>query len=427
MTEHKNLIEGIIPGYIPEPIVEGKWKLGAATGFKGEKLSSGDWVAEGHIPPGEWQARKSFDTYNCTGFQYTNSLEILWHRVKGFFRNFSDRSVALFAGTRPPGNDPYTVAEAGRLNGLVDESELPFDDSIDTVDKFYSYDGKESEIRAKGKKFLEEECVPKHDLVSSDTATLKDMLCYSPLGIAVVAWYRDENGLYYSPPGMKPNHATNLVAFKGNNPVIYDSYPDETGSFIKVLREDYPLQYDSRRYWLAPSEQKTRKTLWDILVAAAQWLGLIEKQIKQLPSPTPISTPPNTESQPPATPMPEPTPKISKLDKFCDAIELMEGAKKELNNPGNLRYTPFTATLGAIDKDSRGFCIFPDYATGKGALKQFVKLASEDKLKNYHDCTILSFFHVYAPSADGNNPANYANFVSQKVAQNINDKLKDFI
>ena len=60
----------------------------------------------------------------------------------------------------------------------------------------------------------------------------------------------------------------------------------------------------------------------------------------------------------------------SKLDLWCDAITKMEGASAKLNNPGNIKYVGQKTATG---KDYRGFCIFPDFATGYMELRNMLK------------------------------------------------------
>jgi hypothetical protein len=94
------------------------------------------------------------------------------------------------------------------------------------------------------------------------------------------------------------------------------------------------------------------------------------------------------------------------------AIQRMEGACSgstcRNNNPGNLRTGP-----GSVGLDSRGIAIFPDYATGEAALQHQVDLNIGRGL------TLDEFFAGkpgvypgYAPAADQNNPASYANSVA---------------
>ena len=115
------------------------------------------------------------------------------------------------------------------------------------------------------------------------------------------------------------------------------------------------------------------------------------------------------------------------LRKWAGAIQVYEGyypfSRSYRNkNPGNLKFTGYTQSLGAIKADVAGFCIFPTYEAGFEALCQFLKDAANGELKAYHspgakpsDFTLLQFFAAYAPSSDKNNPNAYASFVARQL------------
>ena len=132
--------------------------------------------------------------------------------------------------------------------------------------------------------------------------------------------------------------------------------------------------------------------------------------------------------------------KQSKLEPFCLAIKEKEGyflpntggfvtGSRSFRNrsPANFRYTELMRELGAMGKDKNNYAIFPSYAVGWEALKTFVKMASENKLKRYHDVSIKEFFEVFAPINDGNKPLEYANFVADKCNVQVGEKLKNII
>lgn len=103
-------------------------------------------------------------------------------------------------------------------------------------------------------------------------------------------------------------------------------------------------------------------------------------------------------------------------DNIATAIAQFEGYNKpgsvavRNNNPGNLRAGP-----GQTGTDANGYAIFPDAATGWAALDNQVNLNISRGL------TLNQFFGGgngypgYAPSADSNNPAQYAAFVASKA------------
>ena len=123
----------------------------------------------------------------------------------------------------------------------------------------------------------------------------------------------------------------------------------------------------------------------------------------------------------------------AKIRQFADAIQLHEGYYKgsrsyRNNNPGNFRYNTFTKSLGAIDKDPQGFCIFPSYNVGFNALLTFLRYACTDKLKSYKGTmNLYEFFSVYAPATDSNNPKRYADFVAQFIGIPAETQIKTFI
>jgi hypothetical protein len=115
----------------------------------------------------------------------------------------------------------------------------------------------------------------------------------------------------------------------------------------------------------------------------------------------------------------------SKIDKWCEAIGKMEGAKPELHNLGNIKYI---GQKTAVGKDYRGFCIFPDDATGYLELRNLLVRAATGKSKVYNpDMTLVDFYHVYAPSNDGNNPDHYAKFVAQYIGVTPDTKIKELL
>lgn len=104
-------------------------------------------------------------------------------------------------------------------------------------------------------------------------------------------------------------------------------------------------------------------------------------------------------------------------------------------NPGNLRYTGYTASLGATGKDDKNFCIFPTYKAGYDALCQFLKDAADNQLLPYkakakqlgltsaRELSLVNFFEVYAPSNDNNEPNAYALYVARKIGVNPTAKI----
>lgn len=115
----------------------------------------------------------------------------------------------------------------------------------------------------------------------------------------------------------------------------------------------------------------------------------------------------------------------SKLDLWIEAITKMEGAKPENNNPGNIRYV---GQKKAIGQTYNGFCLFATYADGYTELKNLLIRACTGQSKYYKpDMNIVEFYHVYAPSSDGNNPDHYGKFVAKYIGVPETTLIKDLL
>lgn len=125
-------------------------------------------------------------------------------------------------------------------------------------------------------------------------------------------------------------------------------------------------------------------------------------------------------------PAPE-EPERSRLDEWAEAIKQFEGwypgsRSYRNNNPGNLRWSKFQIGTAA------GFAVFPDYATGMRALKFQLEIAATGKSRVYRPThTLTQFFTIYAPSSDGNHPAQYANFVASKLGMPVGTQIKELV
>jgi hypothetical protein len=111
---------------------------------------------------------------------------------------------------------------------------------------------------------------------------------------------------------------------------------------------------------------------------------------------------------------------MSKLQQWAEAIKVHEGwypgsRSYRNNNPGNLRYTAYTSSLGAVGKDSASFCRFGSPALGMKALTRFLEDACTNQLKRYKGTmSLIQFYEVYAPSSENDSLA-YANFIAQRL------------
>jgi len=116
---------------------------------------------------------------------------------------------------------------------------------------------------------------------------------------------------------------------------------------------------------------------------------------------------------------------ISRISAWASAIQHEEGyfpgsRSFRNNNPGNLKLTDYTKSLGASGVDKNNFCIFPTFDKGMSALCQFLTDAANNKLKPYRNCSLLQFTKIYAlPPND-----NYANGVALALGVSVDIKIK---
>ncbi|MBI5178852.1 MAG: hypothetical protein HZA04_06290 [Nitrospinae bacterium] len=69
------------------------------------------------------------------------------------------------------------------------------------------------------------------------------------------------------------------------------------------------------------------------------------------------------------------------------------------SNPGNMAYSPYIRTLGAIGKDENGRAIFPDWATGEKAMQRLLKEGM------YRSMNIRKTIEAWAPKNNNNTEA----------------------
>jgi len=123
---------------------------------------------------------------------------------------------------------------------------------------------------------------------------------------------------------------------------------------------------------------------------------------------------------------------MDKIEQWAKAIQKHEGyfpgsASYRNNNPGNFRCSSLVMGEFGATKCINNLAVFPTYEKGWEALKQFLIYACTDKLRSYKSSmTLLDFYKVYAPSADNNNPMNYASAVAKDMGISIDTKIGSF-
>lgn len=188
-------------GFIKPTITKEHYVLGGSPMPFIVHKEDANWTKD--LPEKEIQTNRFIDTSNCTAEGTTNQIEIYMREVFGLDVNYSARWVGIIAGTRPPGNDPQRVYEAIREYGLIPEEMLPFDDSITTIEEYYSFKGADEAAcyaaAAEWKKkydFYHEWAFGDGYSIEERINNMKMSLKTSPLCIAVYAWAIDERGVY---------------------------------------------------------------------------------------------------------------------------------------------------------------------------------------------------------------------------------------
>lgn len=407
-------IQGFIP---PEQIAPEEWVLGASnTPVFPVLKEDGNW--ESLLPTEERQNIRNIETYNCTGFNTLNAIEILVYKLTGKRENYSDRWVGIIAKTKAPGNDPHKVAEAIREYGLVKEESLPFSDDIKDIDEYYSFKGltqgqidalyEEAKQWKKTYDFKHSWVFTPGQPILEQINNIKIALKNSPLAVGVYAWASDNRNVYYSLG--QENHWTNIYNVS-DFIKVFDSYPPFKKDIEQTLR--YCKRYSVTLRTEITEEE--RKGLLALLQKALEWLGLIQKQVDALPK---VDNPIEVKPQEVYNEVKESM--KSKLNDFCLAIRDYEGKPGDLNyrnnNPGNIK-----------GRDGK-FLKFKTMEEGFEYLRAYVKRASTGEHRAYKKgCTIAEFFKVYAPTGDNNNPDAYAKWVAKRISETVNTRVIDII
>lgn len=212
---------------------------------------SGQWKE--YVPSDEIQKQRGIETANCTGYATTNAIEVLYKFLYGEEINKSDRALGIVAGTYPPGNDPHKVAEVTRKMGLVDEEDLPFDESITSVDEYYKPKPLPQNLIKKMGEWLND-VEFKHEWVFNSRKTrllnkqnrLISALKRGTVCVSVMAWSKNRKGLYTKPRGARDTHWTLLEGYEyGKKWLVFDSY-DNTH---KELEWNYDFGF-AKRFWI---------------------------------------------------------------------------------------------------------------------------------------------------------------------------------
>ena len=401
-------------------------------GFLGTKEinPNGDWTLFCPLP--EYQSKLNFDTQDCTIFGTNNALEILFSFIFHEDINLSERFTAIVTGALRNGNSPQTIIESIRsVHGAIYETELPFDDSIDTLDKFFSPNPMSKNLLNKAKEFLKQYEIGHEwvypigttQTIEQQNALITQALKRSPIGASVSAWHEDGKGGYDQ--AWTENHWVIFVKDLGTYWSVYDSYDKVFKKYSKKSKITMAKIYTIKKLEIEDSTTIFTK-FWNWI------MNILNKEITE-------ETVKTIEVPVTKTDMNQ-----IKIGLFCLGIQEYEGYVKPGEkgrdgkiytvgsrsfkncNPGNLKYR--SDMLLAIGQDSAGFARFATYKDGFMALNNKVKNACEGKSSVYFpEDTILKFFQKYAPTSDGNYPEIYAKFVANKLGVKTSFQIKNLI
>ena len=214
-------------GFIEDEIQAEDYILGGGMAPTVQIPLNGQW--DKFLPDPEYQLRNGVETMNCTAYATLNCIEMLEKAKYGADINYSERYVGIMAGTDKTGNSPHKVAETIRKrSGLITEDMLPFE-GIEHFDDYYSPKPITELYVNQGLKWLKrynfkhEWVFKKKDSLSNKREAMKEALKLSPLGVAVYAWRKGDDGLYIQVK--MDNHWVCIFGYKeGEYWKAFDSY-----------------------------------------------------------------------------------------------------------------------------------------------------------------------------------------------------------
>lgn len=210
-------------------------------------VRDGQW--DEFLPIDEQQKRFNIETSNCTVFGALNCIEMMLKKQdpsKDY--NFSERYIGTLAHTNG-GNSPHRVAETIRKYGLIEDSLLPFDESIKTQEDYYapfnaSLIGIGKEWK---KKWNFKHSWVFHELTHSKPQALMSALKTSPVGASVDARNWDQElDLYTKTTSGIDTHWITIYGYVENE---YWKILDHYKKFKKKVAWDYDFD-TAKSYYL---------------------------------------------------------------------------------------------------------------------------------------------------------------------------------
>lgn len=200
-----------------------------------ELARNGQWTD--YLPSKERQLR-NIETSSCVSFTVLNAIEVLNKRKFNLDVNYSDRYLAAASLTNQVGNTPNKVCETLRkFAGCIPEENHPFTDEIMTFEEYIKEPGRRH--FAEGRRWLNKYEFT-HEWVPANEFKLMQGLRYSPIGISVYGWLKNDD-YYFKPQGEDDNHFTLLIGYEYKKYwLVFDSYSEiEDDVYFKKLKWDY--------------------------------------------------------------------------------------------------------------------------------------------------------------------------------------------
>jgi len=244
-------------GLVIDKITPDQYVLGGLTSLPKIVLKEdGQW--DDYLPTYEPQFNQKFDSYGCTVWGTENAIEVLMKQKTGLEANYSERFIYILAKIRPPGTSPHLVAEYIRQEGLINNDLLPMTESYE---EFLRPDPMDVALLVEGQKwpyyFQHEWLWDNMPDKQTRVATIKEMLRYSPIGVSVSAWYK-ENGVYVD-RDQPNNHWCVIFGYNDKGFKVFDSYDQS----VKTLSFDHQIEA-AKRYLLTP-RVVTQNAILDVL------------------------------------------------------------------------------------------------------------------------------------------------------------------
>ena len=242
-------------GFIADEIKPEDYVFGGFTKIQAEVLQpDGQWDA--FLPSDEMQKRNGLETSNCTVYGTLNCIETILERRYGIPVDFSERFIGVLAETTPAGNSPHKAAEAIRMNGLIPETTLPFDESINLWEEYYNPDPMSGDLISMGKEWkndfeFKHDWVPVQGDPEIQWNIITNALQYSPLGVSVYAWREgvtteDWGTIYVEEDRDNDNHWCELYGSIDTGDVRFYKVFDTYDNTHKTLAWDFTFSFAKR-------------------------------------------------------------------------------------------------------------------------------------------------------------------------------------